>query len=160
MEKINDKALAVIKDIIARHQDEMGPVKLMLHDVQHELGYIPFEAIELIAQAAGISVAEVYGVVTFYTQFTLAPKGENVINVCLGTACYVRGADRLLEQICKLTNCPANSTSADGRFSVDATRCLGCCGLAPVATVNGKVFSKSLDSKDLENYIKALPVGK
>jgi len=160
MEKLNSQSLKIIEEIVARHKDEMGPVKLMLHDVQHELGYIPFEAIEAIAAGSGVSVAEVYGVVTFYTQFTMEPKGEHVINICMGTACYVRGAQKLLDMISKVTGCPANQTTADRKFSVDATRCLGACGLAPIVVVDGKVFGKSSESNNLENHLKALVSGK
>ena len=156
MEKLNSQAMATINDIVVRHQAKTGPVKLMLHDVQHELGYVPFEAMEAIAEAAKVSVAEVYGVVTFYTQFTTKPKGENIVSVCLGTACYVRGAQKLLDKICELTGCEANTTTADNKFSVDATRCLGCCGLAPVCVVNGRVFGNSLAGNDVENYLKEI----
>ena len=156
MEKLSNQSLALIKEIVERHKDERGPVKLMLHDVQHELGYVPVEAMEAIADASGVSIAEVYGVISFYTQFTTEPKGENVIAVCLGTACYVRGAQKLLDKICELTNCQPNQTTANRKFSVDATRCLGCCGLAPVCVVNGRVFGNSLANNDVEDYVKTL----
>jgi len=156
MEKLNSQSLKTIQEIVDRHKSEMGPVKLMLHDVQHELGYIPIEAMEAIADASGVSIAEVYGVVSFYTQFTTEPKGENIISVCLGTACYVRGAQKLLDKICDLTACKPNQTRNDRKFSVDATRCLGCCGLAPVCVVNGRVFGNSLANNDVENYLKTL----
>ncbi len=156
MEKLNSQALETIKAIVDRHQSERGPVKLMLHDVQHELGYIPVQAMEAIADGCGVSVAEVYGVVSFYTQFTTEPKGENIIAVCMGTACYVRGSQKLLDKICELTACRPNQTTADKKFSVDATRCLGCCGLAPVCVVNGRVFGNSLANNEVEKYLKTL----
>ena len=159
MEKLSSQTSATIADIVARHADERGPVKLMLHDVQHELGYVPFAAMEAIAEATGVSVAEVYGVVSFYTQFTTEPKGENIISVCLGTACYVRGAQKLLDKICQITGCQPNRTTVDRKFSVDATRCLGCCGLAPVCVVNGHVFGNSLASDKVEKYLKAIVAG-
>lgn len=139
MNKLSASAISKIDEIVKKHQGERGPVKLMLHDVQRELGYIPFEAMEKIAMGANVSVAEVYGVVTFYTQFTTQPKGKHVINVCLGTACYVKGSQAILDKICEKVNCKVNETSADGEFSIDATRCLGACGLAPVVVVDGKV---------------------
>jgi NADH:ubiquinone oxidoreductase subunit E len=95
---------------------------------------------EKIAEATGTSVAEVYGVVCFYAQFTTSPKGKHVINICLGTACYVKGAQALIDETMDLTGTEINSTSADGIFSLDATRCLGACGLAPVCVIDGKVF--------------------
>ncbi|MGL5978580.1 MAG: NAD(P)H-dependent oxidoreductase subunit E [Erysipelotrichaceae bacterium] len=140
MSKLNTQSIATIKAIVEKHQGAQGPVKLMLHDVQHELGYIPFEAMEQIADAANTSVAEVYGVVTFYTQFTTQPKGKHVINVCMGTACYVKGSQDILDKLSEMTQCAVNATSADGMYSLDATRCLGACGLAPVVIVDGKVY--------------------
>lgn len=160
MEKLNSSAIAKIDAIVERHRNEMGPVKLMLHDVQHEIGYIPFEAVERIAAASGVSIAEVSGVVSFYTQFTTEPKGKYVISVCMGTACYVKNSQKLLDKICQITGCAVNSTSTDGLFSVDATRCLGACGLAPVAVVNGHVFGQALSNSKLEDYLKSLVVAK
>ena len=110
MEKLNTETRKKIDEIVARHTGKMGPVKLMLHDVQHECGYIPFEAMLKIADACGVSVAQVYGVVTFYAQFTTQPKGKHVINVCMGTACYVKGAQELLDTICEAANCKVNET--------------------------------------------------
>ena len=156
MEKLNSPTLAKIEEIVDRHRKKRGPVKLMLHDVQHELGYIPFEAMEMISEATGISVAEVYGVVTFYTQFTTEPKGKHVINVCMGTACYVKGAQSLLNMISEMTHCTVNGTSPDGLFSLDATRCLGACGLAPAVVIDGKVHGTANESSEVEDQIKAL----
>lgn len=159
MEKLNAASIATIDEIVARHKGKPGPVKLMLHDVQHDLGYIPFDAMVKIADASGVSVANVYGVVTFYTQFTTEPKGKHVINVCMGTACYVKGSQKLLDTVCEATSCGVNATSSDGLFSVDATRCLGACGLAPVMTVDGKVHGSMVDSKQvvaLINELKAM----
>lgn len=156
MEKLNEQSLQVIEEIVQRHHGRPGPVKLMLHDVQHELGYIPFEAMEKIAQASGVSAAEVYGVVTFYAQFTTEPKGKHVINVCMGTACYVKGAQDLLGRIVELTGSSVNGTSENGLFSLDATRCLGACGLAPVVIVDQKVYGNANESTIVEDVIKAM----
>ncbi len=158
MERLNQNSIEKIKEIVERHESKMGPVKLMLHDVQHELGYIPFEAMEMIADACNTSAAEVYGVVTFYTQFTTEPKGKHVINVCMGTACYVRGAQKILDKISEMTKCDVNKTSADGMFSIDATRCLGACGLAPAVIFDGKVYGnvEQQQAVDLVNEIIAL----
>ena len=156
MEKLNTETKKKIDEIVARHTGKMGPVKLMLHDVQHECGYIPFEAMLKIADACGVSVAQVYGVVTFYAQFTTQPKGKHVINVCMGTACYVKGAQELLDTICEAANCKVNETSSDGLFSVDATRCLGACGLAPVAIIEGKVHGNITDMNSMKQLIQAI----
>ena len=153
MEKLNAMSIAKIDEIIARHKGKKGPVKLMLHDVQHELGYIPFDAMVKIADACGVSVANVYGVVTFYTQFTTEPKGKHVINICMGTACYVKGAQQLLDKMCEVCECKVNSTSDDGLFSIDATRCLGACGLAPVMIIDGKVHGNITDLSSMELLI-------
>ena len=148
--KLNAAALKTIDEIVAKHQGQPGPVKLMLHDVQRELGYIPFEAIEKIAAGSGASPAEVYGVVTFYTQFTTQPKGKHVINVCLGTACYVKGSQALIDKAVELTGADINKTSEDGLFSVDATRCLGACGLAAVCVIDGRVIGNCTPAKVAE----------
>ena len=140
---LNGETLAKIDRIVDAHRGELGPVKLMLHDVQHELGYIPFEAMEKIAEAAGVSVAEVFGVVTFYTQFTTEPKGKHVINVCLGTACYVKGSEGVLRELERVLGIEADTNpTADGLFSLGSLRCVGACGLAPVMLVDDKVYGK------------------
>lgn len=154
--KLNEESIKKIDEIVARHKDEMGPVKLMLHDVQNELGYIPFEAMTKIAEASGVSVAEVYGVVTFYAQFTTEPKGKHVINVCMGTACYVKGAQAILDAVAEKTGAQVNRTSEDGLFSLDATRCLGACGLAPVAVVDGEVHGNLSDKQMIIDVIDAI----
>ena len=140
MERLNQDSLKTIDEIVERHRNEPGPVIVMLHDVQDSLGYVPFAAMEKIAEATGTSVAEVYGVVCFYAQFTTSPKGKHVVNICLGTACYVKGAQALIDETMALTGAQINSTSENGIFSLDATRCLGACGLAPVCVIDGKVF--------------------
>ena len=155
MNKLNATTLSQIDDIVKRHSGRPGPVKIMLHDVQHELGYIPFEAMEKIAVASGVSVAEVYGVVTFYTQFTTSPKGKHIINVCMGTACYVKGSQEILDKISEIINCKVNSTSEDGNFSLDATRCLGACGLAPVVVVDNKVHG-SVTKNSIDEILKSV----
>ena len=154
MERLNQDSLKTIDEIVERHRNEPGPVIVMLHDVQDSLGYVPFEAMEKIAEATGTSVAEVYGVVCFYAQFTTSPKGKHVINVCLGTACYVKGAQALIDETMALTGTQINSTSEDGIFSLDATRCLGACGLAPVMTVNDEVHPAMTPDKVSETIKK------
>ncbi len=160
MKKLSRESLAQIDEIVAKHTGRMGPVKLMLHDVQHDLGYIPFEAMEKISIATGASVADVYGVVTFYTQFTTEPKGKHIVNVCMGTACYVKGAQKILDKIASITNCAVNGTSSDGLFSIDATRCIGACGLAPAVVLNGKVFGNVDENETVIDEIVALLAAK
>jgi len=156
MLNLSHESIKQIDVIIARHKNEMGPVKLMLHDIQHDLGYIPFEAMERMSQVTGVPVAEIYGVVSFYTQFTTEPKGKHVVNICMGTACYVRGSQLLLERVQILTGSPINGTSANNLFSLDATRCVGACGLAPVAVLDDQVFGNANNNKTLENNIRKI----
>lgn len=151
--KLNNAAIMTIDQIVERHRNKRGPVKLMLHEVQEEFGYVPFEAMVKIAEAANVSLADVYGVVTFYTQFTTEPKGKHVINLCLGTACYVKGAQDLLDEVLRITGASVNKTSEDGLFSVDATRCLGACSLAPVVVVDGEVYGNLNDKTVLVNIV-------
>lgn len=147
MRKLNQASLDKIEAIVTKHKDERGPIKLMLHEIQNEMGYIPFEAMHRIAEVTGEPISKVYGVVTFYSQFTTAPKGKHVIGVCLGTACYVNGSQTILDLLVEMTGAPVNGTSPNGLFSIDATRCVGACGLAPVVSVDGSVFGckKQLD---------------
>ena len=153
MEKLNPASLETIDKIVEQHKDKPGPVIVMLHDVQNEFGYVPFEAMEKIAEACNSSVAEVYGVVKFYAQFTTEPKGKHVINVCLGTACYVKGSQSLVDKVTELTGAPVNGTSEDKLFSLDGTRCLGACGLAPVAVVDGEFIG---DAGNKDKLVKVL----
>lgn len=156
MERLNASSLKKIDEILAAHKDQRGPTIEMLHEVQDSLGYIPFEAMEKIASATNTSVADVYGVVMFYSQFTDKPKGKHIINVCLGTACYVKGAQQLVDRMEKLTGASVNNTSKDGIFSLDATRCLGACGLAPVCIIDGKVYGNALLETKVTDEIKRI----
>lgn len=155
MEKLNAQALMQLDHIISAHVNEPGPVIVMLHEVQDTFGYVPFEAMTKIADATGTSAAEVFGVVNFYAQFTTIPKGKHVINVCLGTACYVKGSQNLIDKAIELTGSKINSTSEDGLFSLDATRCLGACGLAPVVVIDGRVIG-SCTAQTLEKEVAQL----
>ncbi len=156
MEKLNAASLQKIDAIVEAHKNERGPVIVMLHEVQDELGYVPFEAMEKIAEATGTSAAEVYGVVKFYAQFTTEPKGKHVINVCLGTACYVKGAQKLIDTVMEMTGAEVNKTSPDGIFSLDATRCLGACGLAPVCVIDGRVVGNATSGTVIKDEINKI----
>ena len=155
MERLNGESIKTINEIVEAHKGEPGPVIVMLHEVQDKLGYIPYEAMEAISKATGTSVADVFGVVNFYAQFTTQPKGKHVINVCLGTACYVKGAQKLVEVAERITGAKVNSTSDDGLFSLDAMRCLGACGLAPVVVIDGRVVGSCTPQK-VEKELQAL----
>ncbi len=116
-------------------------------------GYIPEEVQIIIAEETGVPLSEVYGIVSFYSQFTLNPKGKYQVAVCLGTACYVKGAGDILDKVCEIVGCEAGSITDDGVFSVDATRCIGACGLAPVFTVNESVYGR-VDVAETEKIMK------
>jgi NADH-quinone oxidoreductase subunit E/NADP-reducing hydrogenase subunit HndA len=131
-----------INEIISRYKDEETPLMLILSDIQKEYGYIPLEVQELVSEKTGIPVAEIYGVVTFYSYFSLEPKGKYVIGVCLGTACYVKGSQMVIDKFSELLNIKPGQTTEDGLFTLDALRCIGACGIAPAVSINGKVYSK------------------
>ena len=142
MAKLNAAAAAKIEEICARYTDEKTPLMMILSDIQNEYGYIPLEVQELVSAKTGISVAEIYGVVTFYSFFSLTPKGKYVIGCCLGTACYVKGAQNVIDKFSELLGIKPGETSADGLFTLDALRCIGACGIAPAVSINGKVYPK------------------
>ena len=142
MAHLQAAAVKKIHEICDRYAEEKTPLMMILSDVQKEYGYIPLEVQELVSQRTGISVAEIYGVVTFYSFFSLTPKGKYVIGVCLGTACYVKGAQQVLDKFSELIGIKPGETSADGLFTLDALRCIGACGIAPAVTINGKVYPK------------------
>jgi len=114
----------------------------VLHETQHAFGYLPAEVQDVIAHNLHLSVAHVYGVVTFYSFFTMIPKGEHPISICTGTACYVRGAEKVLEEFRKELNIKVGETTSDGKFSINCLRCVGACGLAPVVLVGEKVYGR------------------
>lgn len=114
----------------------------ILHETQHEFGYLPAEVQDVIAHNLHVSVAQVYGVVTFYSYFSMIPKGEHPISICTGTACYVRGAEKVLEEFKKELNIKVGETTPDGKFSINCLRCVGACGLSPVVLVGERVFGR------------------
>ena len=127
---------------IQQHKDDKGALMPVMQKAQELFGYLSLEIQSVIAEALNVSVAEVYGVATFYAQFSLEPKGAYVIGVCTGTACYVKGAQAVLEKGESELNIPTGKTTKDGKFTIQATRCLGCCGLAPVMTINEDVYGR------------------
>ena len=142
MAHLSANAVKQIESIIARYENENTPLMMILSDIQREYGYIPLEVQELISEQTGIPVAELYGVVTFYSFFSLNPKGKYVIGVCLGTACYVKGSQQVIDKFSELLNIKPGETSVDGLFTLDALRCIGACGIAPALSINGKVYPK------------------
>ncbi|MCR4891776.1 MAG: NAD(P)H-dependent oxidoreductase subunit E [Lachnospiraceae bacterium] len=139
---LNSAAEAKIREICARYKEENTPLMMILNDIQNEYGYIPLEVQEVVSEETGISVAEIYGVVTFYSFFSLTPKGKYVIGCCLGTACYVKGAQQVIDKFSEELNIKPGETTDDGMFTLDALRCIGACGIAPAVSINGKVYPK------------------
>lgn len=133
---------AQLMEVIAKHKGQQGATIPVLHEAQDIYGYLPIEVQEMISEGLGVPLAEIYGIVTFYTQFSLNPKGRYQIGVCLGTACYVKGSGDILEKIKSVLEIDVGECSADGKFSLDATRCVGACGLAPVVTINDDVYGR------------------
>ena len=133
---------AELKSVIAEYKSQDGALIPVLHKAQEIYGYLPIEVQTMIADGLDVPLAEVYGVVTFYTQFSLNPKGEYKIGVCLGTACYVKGSGDILEKIKQDLGIDVDGCTPDGKFSLEATRCIGACGLAPVFTVNDDVYGR------------------
>ena len=133
---------AKLQEVIAKHKGEPGALMPVLQEAQGIFGYVPLDVQEIIAEGLGTTLAEVYGVATFYAQFSLEPKGEYVVGVCLGTACYVKGSQKVLDKLAEVLEIPVGRTTADGRFTLNATRCLGACGLAPVMMINDEVYGR------------------
>ncbi len=136
-----------LQEVIDTWKSKPGPLIPVLQQAQEIFGYLPLEVQQLIAEGLGVPVSEVFGVSTFYAQFTLKAKGKHRIAVCLGTACYVKGSQSVLDELEKELGIKAGDTTEDGMFTLEATRCLGCCGLAPVMTVDGEVYGKLVPSK-------------
>ncbi|MBQ9519167.1 MAG: NAD(P)H-dependent oxidoreductase subunit E [Firmicutes bacterium] len=150
MAKLQAAAAAKIAEICDRYKDEKTPLMMILSDIQNEYGYIPLEVQEIVSQKTGIPVAEIYGVVTFYSFFSLTPKGKYVIGCCLGTACYVKGAQQVIDKFCEALKIKPGETTEDGLFTIDALRCIGACGIAPAVSINGKVYPKMTVSQVTE----------
>ena len=131
-----------LKSVIERFKDVEGSLMPVLQEAQEIYGYLPIEVQIMVAEGLKVSLSEVYGVVTFYGQFSLNPKGKHKVNVCLGTACYVKGSGAILERVEETIGIVAGGITADGKYSLDATRCVGACGLAPVMIINDDVYGR------------------
>ena len=141
-----------LREVIASYRDTQGALMPVLQKAQDIYGYLPIEVQTIIAEELGLSLEQVYQVVTFYSQFALNPTGKYRIAVCLGTACYVKGSQNILDELEKQLGIKAGGSTADGLFTLEATRCLGCCGLAPVMMVNDEVYGR-LTVKDVKDIL-------
>lgn len=131
-----------LQEVINLHKGEPGALMPVLQEAQNIFGYVPLDVQELIADGLNTTLSEVYGVATFYSQFSLEPKGQYVVGVCLGTACYVKGSQKVLDKLSEELKVAVGKTTEDGRFTLNATRCLGACGLAPVMMINDEVYGR------------------
>ena len=152
-EKICSSVVGKIEAICDKFGNKPGELINILHEAQHTVGYLPIEVQAVIARKLNIPVSRVYGVVTFYAFFTMPPKGKHPISICLGTACYVRGSEKILEEFKRTLGIDVGETTADGKFSLDCLRCVGACGLAPVAMVGEKVYGH-LNPADIKKIIQ------
>lgn len=144
-----EKALEIIKS----YKEVKGGLMPVLQQIQNVYGYLPEDILKRVSEELDIPMSEIYGVATFYSFFSLKPKGEHIIRVCLGTACYVKGAQQIIDKLSEVLNVDVNDTTKDGKFTLEATRCLGACGLAPVMMIDSKVYGR-LTPDDIPNIIK------
>ena len=144
--------LHALDKVIEAHKGQPGALMPVMQEAQAIYGYLPIEVQKHIAIKMEVPVTEVYGVSTFYSQFALNPKGKVAISICLGTACYVKGSGDLVDKVTELVGVKAGETSADGKYSLDATRCVGACGLAPVVVINEDVYGRLLP-KDMAGIL-------
>ena len=144
---------AKLDAVIAECKDDKSLLMHVMQEAQDIYGYLPYEVQVMIAEGMDVPLEKVYGVSTFYAQFALSPKGEYNISVCLGTACYVKGSQEVLDKITEQLGIGEGECTADGKFSLEACRCIGACGLAPVMTVNDEVYGK-LTAKDVPDILK------
>ncbi|HAA26186.1 MAG TPA: NAD(P)H-dependent oxidoreductase subunit E [Ruminiclostridium sp.] len=148
-----DQKVQELIKIIEKHKGKKGALIPVLHDAQNLYGYLPIQVQKIISEQMDIPLAEIYGVVTFYTQFSLQKKGKYQIRVCLGTACYVKGAGKIYEELKKELNLSGDGTTEDELFSLESCRCIGACGLAPVIMINDDVYGE-LTPADVPEIIK------
>lgn len=153
--KIPQDKINKLLDICESHGNQAGELINILHKAQHLFGYLPEEVQKIVAQQLNIPVSKVYGVVTFYSFFSMSPKGKYPISVCMGTACYVRGAEKVLDEFKRLLHINVGETTPDGKFSLSSLRCVGACGLAPVVLIGEKVFGR-VTPGDVEKILKEL----
>ncbi len=138
-----EKVINFVKDLEKIYKQEKDNLISMLEEIQEKFGYIPKEAQKELSEYLNIPMAEIYGVITFYSRFTLEPKGKYSISICLGTACFVKGSQKIMDRLKDRLKIEPGQTTKDGLFSIDETRCVGACGLAPVFTVNGEVHGRA-----------------
>ncbi|MFV0440423.1 MAG: NADH-quinone oxidoreductase subunit NuoE [Lachnospirales bacterium] len=153
--EVSQEDLFKLREIITSYKDEQGALMTVLHKTQELFGYIPYQAQQVISNVLDIPISEIYTVITFYAHFSLTPVGKYKVCLCMGTACYVKGSGKVLEVIERDLGIRAGETTDDGQFTIEATRCIGACGLAPVMSVNDDVHGRLNNEevlKVLEKY--------
>ncbi len=150
--KLPKEKVEELIEVCKSFNNKAGELINVLHKAQSIFGYLPAEVQEIIARELNVPVAKVYGVVTFYSFFNMTPKGEHPISICMGTACYVRGAEKVLDEFKRLLDIKVGETTEDGKFSLSSLRCVGACGLAPVVLVGERVYGRVAPA-DVENII-------
>ena len=153
--KLSENKVNELIKLCEAYGNQPGELINILHKAQDTFGYLPREVQEIIARQLGIPVSKVYGVVTFYSFFTMTPKGEHPISVCMGTACYVRGAEKVLDEFKRVLGINVGETTSDGKYSISSLRCVGACGLAPVVLIGEKVYGRIVPG-DVEKILKEL----
>lgn len=149
----NKEKIQEFRNFIRENKDKQGALMPVLQEAQGKFGYLPNEILEIVSRDLNVPLSEIYGVATFYSQFTFIPKGENNISVCLGTACYVKGAEKVLEEIENVLGIKCGGTTPDLKFSITPTRCIGACGLAPVININDDTHGR-LKPEDIKAIIE------
>lgn len=153
--KLSESNTKKVLDIINRFKETDGPLINIMQEIQNEFHFLPFSALELVSEELNIPLEEIFGVATFYAQFKLQETGKYQIGICQGTVCYVKGSEEILNEVSSLLGIKDGEKTEDGNFSLDTTRCIGACGLAPVLTINDKVYGhvkKEDISKILDEY--------
>jgi NADP-reducing hydrogenase subunit HndA len=151
--ELRQEDVAKIKEICASFNNDPQELINVLHKCQEHFGYLPAEVQEVVSDELTVPVAKIYGVITFYSFFTMTPKGKHPISICMGTACYVRGGEKVLDEFKKELGLKVGETSKDGKFSLSSLRCVGACGLAPVVLVGDKTYGR-VAPDDVKNILK------
>lgn len=150
----NDSRYLLLDQYIDSYHDKKGISLNVLQKAQSLFGYLPLEVHKHISSRLGVPIAELYGVTTFYSQFTTQPKGKHTVSVCLGTVCYVKKAQQVIDEVAKILNIKVDQTTIDQMFTLEATRCLGCCSLAPVMMIDKDVYANIVDTSAIWNILK------
>ena len=139
---ITRKDIEAVEPILAKHQSRKGNLMPILQEINYHYNYLPKQVLRYVAAQLGLEIASIYNIATFYSSFSLEPKGRHKVSICMGTTCYVKGADKLLQRVCEELDIAPGGTTKDMRFSVESARCLGCCSLAPAIMVDEKVYGR------------------